>query len=159
MPDAPLAHVLRDAPGLARGALPRPSDFNGAAMLLNTEVAIILKQMVAQRRSEGAVTNDEHMKMVLDHASRFDLMRGDQVHVQEVRNTALTHEFQELDDYEFIQIVNLGCDDVDEVKALIPSLKKKIDHPSADSLLDDDRLRSIIYQISSYRKLDDGAEL
>ncbi|KAJ1636982.1 hypothetical protein T492DRAFT_1140775 [Pavlovales sp. CCMP2436] len=112
------AHHMGDANDSAN--LRFGDDFDNAQMLLNTEVAIILKQMIDQRRDSGLIPGD-HLRNMLDH------------------------------------IVNLGCDDVDEAKTLIPSLKNKIDHGGVDSLLDNDRLHSILDTVASQRTFDDGA--
>lgn len=124
-------------------------------MLLNTEVAVILKQMIMQRR-EDRTPGVEQLQGVVDHVNRFDLMKGDPARVANLRSAYTTHEFDQLAEFEFVQIVNLGCDDVDEVKTLIPSLKKKIEHGTDADLLDDDRLRSIIYTVAAQRTFDDN---
>jgi hypothetical protein len=125
-------------------------------MLLNTEVAIILKQMIDQRRDSG-LPPGEHLRDMLEHVERFDLMQRDPARVANVRNASTTAVFDSLHDFELVQIVNLGCDDVDEAKTLIPSLKKKIDHGGVDSLLDNDRLHSILDTVASQRAFDEGA--
>ncbi|KAG8461732.1 hypothetical protein KFE25_001350 [Diacronema lutheri] len=130
-------------------------DFDDAAMLLNTEVAIILQQITEQRRLEG-LGHGEHIRHIIEHASRFDLMKGDAARVSKVRETSKTHEYDQLHDYELVQMVNLGCGELDEAKTLIPSLRKKVEHGGADSLLDNKRLGSILDFIGQQRTLAEG---
>lgn len=159
-PSPPSACAVRRGPASTAVCAARPTpclaaDFNEATMLLNTEVAVILKQMIMQRR-EDRTPGVEQLQGVLDHVNRFDLMKGDPARVANLRSAYTTHEFDQLAEFEFVQIVNLGCDDVDEVKTLIPSLKKKIEHGGDASLLDDDRLQSIIYTVAKERTFDDN---
>jgi hypothetical protein len=129
-----------------------PADFNNAQLLFNTEMAVILKKTIDERRDAGEQPG-EHLRAMYEHVARFDLMKGEAARVANVRHAMQTHEFEALHDFEVTQIVNLGCEDDEEAKALVPSLRRKIEHGGADSLLDTDRLRSVIDQVTAQRAL------
>mmetsp|Transcript_12649 Transcript_12649/g.42771 ORF Transcript_12649/g.42771 Transcript_12649/m.42771 type:complete len:139 (+) Transcript_12649:98-514(+) len=127
-------------------------DFAEAQALLNTEVAIILTQMIDSRRAGSIPT--EHMQSVLSHAVRFDYLKADEGKVNALRNASNTQTFDGVHVFEFAQIINLGLDDVDEAKALIPSLRQRIDH--GDGSLTDDKLQEVINVCKAERGFDDA---
>jgi DNA-directed RNA polymerase II subunit RPB4 len=147
LPSSPRARFVLSR---ARGG---PADFDNVTILLNTEVAIILKQMIEQRRDTGKPPG-ESLRTMLEYVERFDLMKGSADSVSQVRSIGVGSNFQPLHDYEFVQIVNLGCEDAREAKTLIPSLRKKVE--GGEPQLDDATLQSIVDECAKQHAFDEG---
>lgn len=118
------------------------SDFSKAKCLLNADVAIILEHKRGQMQSKGIQPKSDFLK-AYQYVNTVKQFRDKEV-VMQVRQDLEKHG---LEPFEMAQIGNLCPQDVQEAKALIPSL----DMPGRD--LDQSALAEVLEQVSAYRNV------